>query len=228
MSFGTNSPFGLKPVQLMGNVWNNQWTPFYLASATAFSAPANTTGLFINDPVVQTPAGGIDIAPAGATSILGTFQGCSYIDAVTRLPVFRKYLASGQTCLGKIEVYVTTNPDILYEIQIANSANGSAGPTLLTTNVNNNATFNVAAATYTDGSAANPGQGNVTTGISGYYLDSAHIANTQLFPLTIVQLTPSIFNNIYSTTQGNVIFNTALVRLNTSYYTSIAGSSAGV
>lgn len=227
MSFGTNSPFGLKPVQLMGNVWNNQWTTYYLASG--FTTTGNVT-LFTNDPLIQKNTGGIDIAPAASGPILGTFQGCSYIDGTSKLPVFRPYLVSGQTTVqGQIEVYVTTNPDILYEIQIANPANGSAGPTLLTTNINNNARFNVVAATYTDGSAANPGAGNTNTGISGFYLDSATItAAQQTYPLTIVQLTPSIFNNIYANTQGNVIFNTALVRLNTSYFVAIGGSGAGV
>lgn len=228
MSFGTNSPFGLKPVQLMGQVWNNQWSTFYIPNTGA--AFTGGVSIFTNDPLIQTAAGAFDIAPAASGPILGTFQGCSYIDPTSKLPVFRPYLVSGQTTnMGPIEVYITTNPDILYEIQIATPTGPSASPTLLTTNVNNNARFNVAAGTYTDGSAANPGAGNTNTGISGFYLDSATIAaGNQTYPLKIVELTPSIFNNIYANTQGNVIFNTALVRINSSYYVAGGGSSAGV
>lgn len=227
MSFGTNSPFGLKPVQLMGDVWNNQWTVFYLPSATTFTGAVS---LFTNDPVIQTATGGIDIAPAASGPILGTFQGCSYIDGTSKLPVFRPYLISGQTTSqGQIEVYVTTNVDILYEVQIANPTGPGAPPTFLTTNVNNNARFNITSAAYTDGSATNPGVGNTNTGISGFYLDATTLASGNLsYPLKVVQLTPSIFNNIYSNTQGNVIFNTAYVRLNSSYYTVGLGGSAGV
>lgn len=239
MSFGTNSPFGLKPVQAMAQVLNSQWTTFYIPNTGATFT--GSVSLFTNDPLIQTNTGGINIAPAASGPIVGVFAGCSFIDSVTKLPVFRPYLLSGQTTImGPIEVYVWTNTDMLYEIQIATSGDNNAAPAITTTMINSNARFNVATtsvpgttfsynAPYNTAQFNNPGAGNTNTGISGFYLDSATItAAQQTYPLTIVQLTPSIFNNIYSNTQGNVIFNTALVRLNTSYYTSVGGSSPGV
>lgn len=243
MSYGTNSPFGLKPVLDISSAAPTQVQSFWIASGFVPTLPVGGTGIFTNDPLIQSAAGGIDLAPAAAGPILGTFQGCSYVDT-NGVPQELPYILSGTATLGAVpvECFVTIDPDILYEIQIATSGGPSNAPAITATMVNNNAFFNSIAGTYNalvagatvptalvgTTPASNPVAGSTRTGLSAYYLSSATIAaGNPTYPLKIVALTTNVNNNIYAATQGNIIFNTAIVQLNSSYYLSGTGT-AGV
>ena len=246
MSYGTNSPFGLRPAQYLGGqTWNGgDYQTFYVPSGYVF-ANANTA-LFTNDPVIQDTAnslGGIDtiVNATAGQPIIGSFQGCQYVDT-TGIPQTSPYLLTGTTTLGgvPIEVYVTTG-DILYEVQIAVGAAGpSDAPFFVGSNVNKNANLSKLAGSYNlltaaaqvpsqyvgTTPAANPGTGSTRTGLSGYYLASGSIgtgAGTD--NVKIVQLCQNLLNNIYGVvTQGNIIFNTALVMINDNPYKGGTGT----
>lgn len=248
MSYGQNAPFGLKPVQLLGGEpWNGSGNQVFYVASPVVIAQAGVTGFYFNDPVILKADGGLDgvANAADAQAIVGSFQGCSYVGP-DGVPVWSQYLLEGQTTLNNspIEVYVASDPDILFEVQVAVSAAGpSAAPYLTAANVNENGllsqltgTYNVLTAsaqvpynlvgtTPAANPTASPGR---SFGLSAFYLAFGSLAAANAtYNVKVVQLTDNLQNNIYSNTQGNIIFNTALVLINNHPYKGGTGT-AGV
>jgi hypothetical protein len=101
----TNAPFGLKPVSHLsgGAVRTFQYS----------IDPAYTTAIYLGSPVILHTDGTIRIGGAG--SILGAFMGCEYTNSLGSRKVSPYW--TGEASATDILCYVTTDPQIIYEIQ---------------------------------------------------------------------------------------------------------------
>lgn len=179
MAYGKNAPFGLQPRRKLTNdelVQNS----YLIASGYA-------TSLYTGDPVVVLADGTIGIGVAG-TGILGVFNGCQYTNALNQV-VFSPFWTAATVTQGAVAAtaFVYDDPNIVYDIQVSNTAN--VVPTFAATDINQNANFAVAA-----GGAnlipQNPAAGSTVTGQSAYYLDFNSLNTTATLSLKILGFTP--------------------------------------
>lgn len=149
MAYGTNAPFGLRPLNsIAGGSWTEKVNEYEIY-ASADGATTYNTSIYTGDPVQwglsmgATPAvdgliGTIarynptytDGTPAtfAATPILGVFMGCRYTaaNAVSSTPVqVSPYWPAGsQVKAGtKIIAYILDDPNALFDIQISTNIN---------------------------------------------------------------------------------------------------------
>ena len=196
----TATPFGLKPVQLLGG------TSF--AGATRQYKIANNydTNIF-NGQVVEIVADGsieLDEASGAAASQLsaaaiGVFVGCSYTSPESGQVVFSNYYPAS-TAADDIVAYVVDDPNTLFKAQaddtLAESARGS----------------NIHFAAAQSGST-----GNTTTGNSTSALDASEIATTNTFAFRIVDFTNDALN------EAGDAYTEVIVKLNKHFYTQTTG-----
>ncbi len=168
MSYGTNAPQGLSPVNYLGGAtWNNQYTEYDIASGYA-------TSLFTNDPVTFLADGTIGIAVAGGPTA-GVFAGVKYYDALGNFQNLPVWTAATATLNGGVaKALIIDDPNVLFDIQCSV---GNLTQLLL----NSNANF-VA------------GAGNSRTGLSGYALDFGTLAVGATLNLKVLHLTPNPTN----------------------------------
>lgn len=106
--------------------------------------------------------GGVIKAIATTTDwAVGVFQGCEYIDSVTKQPVFSNYFPSGvSSAVGQPKAFVVDDPAATYIVQ------ADAAVTVADINVNFDVTL---------------GAGSTVTGISGFGIDaSSRVATTAM------------------------------------------------
>ena len=201
MAYGTNAPFGLQPrMSMTGATWSGQTNDYFIASGYA-------TALFQGDPVVGLADGTIGIGVTG-TGITGVFQGCKYTDPNGNI-IFGAYWPASTVTQGALPATaaVCDDPNILYDIQVSNSAN-VAGPTIALGSLNANADFAVGGGGGNLGPRNNPAGGSTFTGQSAYYLNFSTIDTTATRSLKIMRFTP-VPGNVAS-----VPFNNVLVQIN--------------
>ena len=215
MSYGYNAPRGLIPSQyLNGTSWSGQQSPYNILSGLAASI---RTG----DPVIFDGNGGITLATAGTGNlILGVFQGVKYTDTSGIEQVLPNW-TTGTVTLGAqpATAYVTDDPWLLYDIQIASGAGGGpvAAPSIALADLGTNANLNVAQGTTYNAVGgvvppANPAAGTAPAGQSVWYLDSVGQGAGATIQVKIIRFTPR---------PGNIAalpFNNALCLINNSYY----------
>lgn len=220
MAYGTNAPFGLQPRSyLNGSTYTGQTSEYEIASGYA-------TSLFNGDPITLLADGTIGIGVAGA-AIIGTFTGCKY-QAADGTFVYGKYWPANTVTLGSknATALIIDDPNVVYSIQCASSAGGTVAPVgLVQGDLNVNADFAVAVTAYSsivgpNGAytpASNPGAGNTTTGLSGFYLDTVGIGGAATQNLKILHLEPTVnTNNVFYSAGPPVVgvFNNVLVTIN--------------
>lgn len=135
------SPFGLKPVNLIGG------QAFNGGVIREFKLPSNVaaayyTGavMYMNTNGVPTPISATPVAPKytatsadGTAGILGVCVGVRYVSPDTKQPLFAQYLPSGAITAGYTDVWIRVcdDPDQLYSIQAATAVgsktNGARG-----------------------------------------------------------------------------------------------------
>ena len=234
MAYGVNAPFGLKPSRfLSGATWNDQTNQYILNTDSNLS-------IFTNDPVVATAGGGITsavyqdptVAVTAGTLLIGSFQGCQYIDPNGFLVDSPSWITGTVIKAGtKVTAFVTDDPNIIYDIQCSSFGNGVVAANvqlgLAAEDIFQNAGF-AAGGTFT----ANPPPNNaaVPTGV-GYnggqsvvFLALNTKNTTSTLPLKIIGLTPQIQNVFYPNgTTGVAVgnFNNASVIINTHNYKSV-------
>jgi len=156
MAYGTNAPFGLRPISsITGGSWTEKVNEYYISSTNANGV---TTGyansIFTGDPVVfntsrsnannafTATAGTIavynptyaDAAPStfAVAPILGVFMGCEYLSTITATNNLIKspYWPGGAQIVpgSYIKAYVIDDPEVVYDIQMSThiAANGNA------------------------------------------------------------------------------------------------------
>lgn len=148
MAYGTNAPFGLRPLNsIAGGSWTEKVNEYEIY-ASADGATTYSTSIFTGDPVQwgtsmgATPAANGAIgtiaryapgyaagppATFSAVPILGVFVGCVYeaANSISSTPTQTSayWPASTQVKPGtKIKAYIIDDPNVLYDIQISTSS----------------------------------------------------------------------------------------------------------
>lgn len=210
MAYGTNAPFGLRPLSsINGGSWTEKTNEYTIYADANGASYANS--IFTGDPVVFAPtlAQGNNIAvylPAKVTNtpstfsplpILGAFQGCEYTlpnGTVVKSP----YWPGGTVVLAGsvIKCLVIDDPDVVYDIQVSTTGDVLANARFPTVNVTGGTPFlypawfgrNLALAIGNDGDPAphlnviNPISGSTLTGQSAFYAVAS--SGTATNPLT--------------------------------------------
>ena len=79
-----DAPFGFRPAKMLGGApFNNGQTSYGIASGY-------NTNIFTGDAVELHTDGTVTVGAAGATNLIGVFNGCFYTDS-TGKPTYSKY-----------------------------------------------------------------------------------------------------------------------------------------
>jgi hypothetical protein len=198
-----SSPYGLKPVNLIGGqVYAGAFREFKLSTN-------NSAGIFNGDVIQLTSAGNpqsltatptaiqIPATSANATAgIVGVCVGVRYVTPTLNQPQFAQFLPSGAISAGYTNVYirVVDDPDAIYQIQgsaaFGSLTNGAAGA------VGKNAALgNFSAGSTSTGNSgvnlvigANGGSLAATTTLAMRIIDVVSGTETDAFPDLLVKM----------------------------------------
>ena len=152
MANSSSTGFGLKPIKMYGNGYENMGLGEYPVAASS-------SAIYNQDLVCQAATGFVVVGTAGTEDIIGSLNGIFYTDATTNKPTFQNYLQGSNTA-SDIVALVNDSPIQQYEVRsnntgasdqtdvgntadIAYSAEGSpnyiSGATLDDSTLNNNA-----------------------------------------------------------------------------------------
>jgi hypothetical protein len=141
----TASPFGLRPINLIGGQSNNGGV------IREYLLPSNVAFAYFTGQIMTLAANGV-ITPAAASpttstvGLVGVCVGVRYTDPTLKYTVFGQYLPPGAYNSGYRDIYVrvTDDPDQLFSIQAetvvgsrVNGARGSIGQNAATTGLSN-------------------------------------------------------------------------------------------
>jgi len=190
-----DAPFGFRPAKMLGGApFNNGQTSYGIASGY-------NTNIFTGDAVELHTDGTITVGAAGATNLIGVFNGCFYTDS-TGKPTYSKYWPA-DTVASDAVAFVIDDPNVVFEAQEDSTNIGASWPANRGSNADLVSTH----------------AGSTKTGRSGMELDSSSItAATAQFG--IVGVGSDEYNNETSSANGNY-----LVRINEGlHYANTAGS----
>jgi len=175
----TSSPYGLKPVNLIGG------QAFNGGVIREFKLSTNNSGAFYTGDVIQLSSAGnpqalsATITTGTTVGVVGVCVGVRYVDPSLKYSVYAQYLPADAVTGGYTDVYIRVcdDPDQLYQIQ------GSAAFGSLT---------NSAAGAVGKNAALGNFGGNATTGLSTINLvvgaDGGSLANTATLAMRIVDV----------------------------------------
>ena len=205
----TNSPYGLRPINLLGGQG-------YAGSTRLYAIPASfAVNIQYGDPVIivntgstrgtlarfnATTTAATITSTGGGFGFVGVFVGCTFTDPVYGA-VFRQNYAAGNTATD-IQAYVVDDPDALFQVQ----ANGQLTQTALGCN---------AALIQT---VAGSSGVNINSGVS---LQASSIGTAATLPVRIVDFVDS------TTSQIGDAFTDVIVRINTHFHRTGNTGSAG-
>jgi len=183
----TSTPYGLKPINLIGGQHFNGGTiREYKLPSNVAAAYYTGAVIYMNTNGVPTPITATPVAPKytatsadGTAGILGVCVGVRYVSPDTKQPLYAQYLPSGAITSGYTDVWIRVNddPDQLYSIQ-ADTVIGSK-----TNGVYGAIGQNAALKTFT---------GNASTGLSQTVLDTGanwgSCASTTTLAMRIVDI----------------------------------------
>lgn len=194
MAYGSNAPFGLRPLMhLDGTPWNGG-----LQNLSISSGYATTIGY--GDPVTQLSDGTIGRG-VSAGPLLGVFMGCQYYDSNRVLQNSKYWPASTTVATGTIPVaYVVTDPTVVYTVQETNGS-GAAGTPLALTDVFLNARLLITAASTTTGG-----------GLSLVSLDNSTLSTTATWTVKVMGLDPRVGNNVGNYANWLVVINNHVLK----------------
>lgn len=194
MAYGTNAPFGLRPIMhLDGSPWNGGLQNLSISSGYA-------TTLGYGDPVTQLSDGTIGRA-VSAGPLLGVFMGCQYYDTQRNLINSKYWPASTTVATGTIPVaYVVTDPTVVYTVQETNGSQ-AAGTALTLQDVFLNARLLITAASTTTGG-----------GISLVSLDNSTLSTTATWTVKVIGLDPRVGNAVGNFANWLVVANNHVLK----------------
>ena len=145
----TSSPYGLKPVNLIGGQAFNGGVIRDIKLSTN-----NSGAFYVGDVIQLTSAGNPQALSATITTgttvgVIGVCVGVSYVDPNLKYQVFAQYLPADAITGGytNVSIRVCDDPDQLYQIQgsaafgsLTNGANGAIGKNAALGNFGGNAT----------------------------------------------------------------------------------------
>ena len=101
--------FGLKPIKMYGNGYENMGLGEYPVAASS-------DAIYNQDLVCQHTTGFVIVGIAGTEDIIGSLNGVFYTDATTNKPTFQNYLQASNTA-SDIVALVNDSPIQQYEIR---------------------------------------------------------------------------------------------------------------
>ena len=113
MANSSSIGFGLKPIKMYGNGYENM-------GLSEYPVAASSTAIYFQDLVCQAASGYAVVGIAGTENIIGSLNGVFYTDATTSKPTFQNYLQDSNTATD-IKALVNDSPLQQYEIRSNNT-----------------------------------------------------------------------------------------------------------
>ena len=119
MANSSSTGFGIKPIKMYGNGYENMGLGEYPVAASS-------SAIYFQDLVVQAATGYVTVGIAGTEDIIGSLNGVFYTDATTSKPTFQNYLQGSNTATD-IKALVNDSPLQQYEIRSDNTGAAAQG-----------------------------------------------------------------------------------------------------
>lgn len=202
----TSSPYGLKPVNLIGGQAFNGGVIRDIKLST------NNTGAFYTGDVIQlTAAGnpqalGATITTGTTVGVIGVCLGVSYVDPNLKYQVFSQYLPADAITGGYTNVFIRVcdDPDQLFQIQgsaafgsLTNGANGAVGKNAALGNFGGSATTGLSTVNLVVG--ANGGSLADTATLAMRIVDVVAESATDSYPDLIVKFNQTAHSYTFAT-----------------------------
>ena len=202
----TSSPYGLKPVNLIGGQAFNGGVIRDIKLST------NNSGAFYTGDVIQlTSAGnpqalGATITTGTTVGVIGVCLGVSYVDPNLKYQVFSQYLPADAITGGYTNVFmrVCDDPDQLFQIQgsaafgsLTNGANGAVGKNAALGNFGGSATTGLSTVNLVVG--ANGGSLADTATLAMRIVDVVAESATDSYPDLIVKFNQTAHSYTFAT-----------------------------
>ena len=117
MANSSSTGFGLKPIKMYGNGYENMGLGEYPVAASS-------DAIYNQDLVCQHTTGFVIVGIAGTEDIIGSLNGVFYTDATTNKPTFQNYLQASNTA-SDIVALVNDSPLQQYEIRSDSTTSSS-------------------------------------------------------------------------------------------------------
>ena len=108
--------FGLKPIKMYGNGYENMGLGEYPVAASS-------DAIYNQDLVCQHTTGFVIVGVAGTEDIIGSLNGVFYTDATTNKPTFQNYLQASNTAS---DIVALVNDSPLQQYEIRSDATGAS------------------------------------------------------------------------------------------------------
>lgn len=184
----TASPYGLKPVNLIGGL------PFSGSTREFKVSTNNSAAIFAGDVIQLTSAGNPQALTATITTgttagVVGVCVGVRYVNPTTKQPMWGQYLPSGAITAGYTDVYVMVadDPNTVFQVQ------GSAAFGTLTNGAAGAVGKNAALGNFSAGSTATGNSAvNVVVGANG-----GSLANTATLAVRVIGVVAGTESDTY-------------------------------
>ncbi len=113
MANSSSTGFGLRPIKMYGNGYENMGLGEYPVAASS-------DAIYNQDLVCQAASGFVIVGIAGTEDIIGSLNGVFYTDATTSKPTFQNYLQGSNTA-SDIVALVNDSPIQQYEVRSNNT-----------------------------------------------------------------------------------------------------------
>lgn len=113
MANSSSTGFGIKPIRMYGNSYENMGLGEYPVAASS-------SAIYFQDLVCQAATGFVVVGTAGIEDIIGSLNGVFYTDVTTSKPTFRNNLQASNTATD-IQALVNDSPLQQYEIRSNNT-----------------------------------------------------------------------------------------------------------
>lgn len=202
----TSTPYGLKPVNLIGG------QAFNGGVIRQFVLSTNNSGAFYTGDVIQLSSAGnpqaLSSTPTAGTTagIVGVCLGVSYVDPNLKYPVFGQYLPANAINGGytNVAIHVCDDPDQLYQVQgsaafgtLTNGANGAVGKNAALGNFGGNATTGLSTVNVVVG--ANGGSLASTNTLAVRIVDVVDASANDAYPDLIVKFNQGVHSYLFAT-----------------------------
>ena len=108
--------FGLKPIKMYGNGYENMGLGEYPVAASS-------DAIYNQDLVCQAATGFVIVGIAGTEDIIGSLNGVFYTDATTNKPTFQNYLQAANTAT---DIVALVNDSPLQQYEVRSDATGAS------------------------------------------------------------------------------------------------------
>jgi|TARA_Y100000015_G_scaffold32198_1_gene31981 hypothetical protein len=116
MANSSSVGFGLKPIKMYGNGYENMGLGEYPVAASS-------DAIYNQDLVCQHTTGYVIVGIAGTEDIIGSLNGVFYTDATTNKPTFQNYLQGSNTAT---DIVALVNDSPLQQYEIRSDATGAS------------------------------------------------------------------------------------------------------